>query len=168
MPFNYHLIIEDITEAERNSDVDDFLVNHDPNHDPAQNSNCELALTNNSETDKKKIDAAKKVLLEMVDIGFDIVTKEEAQNNYRKSIAVLIEAGFFLDNMKSSISKFFHSLDEELATFNKFRENIFNEASHRSSMILLQTSIQSKASEYTMASAKLTAQEHLVEELKAK
>ncbi|KAF3454098.1 hypothetical protein FNV43_RR04545 [Rhamnella rubrinervis] len=98
--FNSHLIIEDIIEAKRNSDVDDFLADHDP----AQNSDCELALTNNT----------------------------------------------------------------ELATFNKFHENIFDATSHRSSMISLQTSIQSKASEYTKASAKLIAQEHLVEELKAK
>ncbi|KAF3434657.1 hypothetical protein FNV43_RR21742 [Rhamnella rubrinervis] len=113
MPFNSHLIIEDITEAEGNSDVDDFLIDHDP----AQNSNCELALTNNFE---------------------------------------------------STISKFLHSLDEKLATFNKFRENIFDATSHCSSMISLQTSIQSKALEYTTASAKLTAQEHVVKELKAK
>ncbi|KAF3443344.1 hypothetical protein FNV43_RR13026 [Rhamnella rubrinervis] len=147
MPFNSHLIIEDITEAEHNSDVDDFLVDHDL----AQNSDCELALTNNSEliqSDKKKIDEAKKVLLEIVGIGFDIVTEEEARNNYCKSIAVLIDAGFFHDSMKSTISKFLHSLDEELTTFNKFHENIFDTASHRSSMISLQTSIQSKASEY--------------------
>ncbi|KAF3432608.1 hypothetical protein FNV43_RR27348 [Rhamnella rubrinervis] len=60
------------------------------------------------------------------------------------------------------------AIDEELATFNKCCENIFDAASHCSSMISLQTSIQSKASEYTMVSAKLTAQEHLVKELKAK
>ncbi|KAF3456043.1 hypothetical protein FNV43_RR00686 [Rhamnella rubrinervis] len=90
MPFNSHLIIEDIAEAERNSDVDDFLINHDPNHDPAPNFDCELALNlhiaevvephvfadlesffnqNSSaqvintqlvQTDKKKINAAKK------------------------------------------------------------------------------------------------------------
>ncbi|KAF3433618.1 hypothetical protein FNV43_RR24721 [Rhamnella rubrinervis] len=75
---------------------------------------------------------------------------------------------FITSSMKSAISKFLHSLDEELTTFNKFRENIFDAASHRSSMISLQTSIQSKATEYTIASAKLTTQEHLVEELKAK
>ncbi|KAF3433534.1 hypothetical protein FNV43_RR24636 [Rhamnella rubrinervis] len=148
MPFNSHLIIEDITKAEGNPEVDDFLVDHDP----AQNSDYELALTNS-----KKIDAAKKVLLETVGTGFDIVTEEEARNNYRKSIVVLTDAGFFPDSMKSSISKFLHTLDEELATFNKFRENIFDAASHRSSMISLQTSIQSKASEYTTTSAKLTA-----------
>ncbi|KAF3455884.1 hypothetical protein FNV43_RR00526 [Rhamnella rubrinervis] len=112
-PFNSHPIIEDITKAERNSDVDDFLIDHDP----TQNSDLELALTNNS---------------------------------------------------KFAISKFLHSLDKEPATFNQFHENIFDAASHRSSMISLQTSIQSKASEYTTASAKLTTQEHLVEELKAK
>ncbi|KAF3443105.1 hypothetical protein FNV43_RR17026 [Rhamnella rubrinervis] len=167
MPFNSHLIIEDITEAEHNSDVDDFLIDHDS----AQNFDCELALMNSFElvqSDKKKIDEAKKVLLEMVRTGFDIITEEEARNNYRKSIAVLIDVGFFLDSMKSTISKFLHSLNEELATFNKFCENIFDAASHHSSMISLQTSIQSKASEYTTASAKLTAQEHLVKELKAK
>ncbi|KAF3440768.1 hypothetical protein FNV43_RR19054 [Rhamnella rubrinervis] len=170
MPFNSHLIIEDITEPEHNSDVDNFLIDHGP----TQNSDCELALTNNSElhtaevvephvfvdlenffnqnpspqvintqlvqSDKKKINAAKKVLLEMVGTGFDI----------------------------SAISKFLHSLDEELATFNKFREKIFDAASHHSSMISLQTFIQSKASEYTTASAKLTAHEHVVKELKAK
>ncbi|KAF3438475.1 hypothetical protein FNV43_RR21237 [Rhamnella rubrinervis] len=133
MSFNSHLIIEDITEAERNSDVDDFLIDHDP----TQNSDCELALRNNSElhtaevvephvfgnlenffnqnpspqvvntqlaqSDKKKIDAVKKVLLEMVGTGFDIVTEEEAQNNFCKSIAVLIDTGFFPDSMKSAI-----------------------------------------------------------------
>ncbi|KAF3438272.1 hypothetical protein FNV43_RR21033 [Rhamnella rubrinervis] len=45
MPFNSHLIIEDITDAEGNSDVDDFLIDHDP----AKDSDFELALMNNSE-----------------------------------------------------------------------------------------------------------------------
>ncbi|KAF3431906.1 hypothetical protein FNV43_RR26642 [Rhamnella rubrinervis] len=176
MPFNSHLIIEDITEAEGNpefllqlhtakevvgphvfADLENFF-NQNP---PPQILNTQLV-----QSDKKKINAAKKVLLEMVGTGFDIVTEEEARNNYRKSIHT--DAGFFPDSMKSSISKFLHSLDEELATFNKFRENIFDAASHRSSMISLQTSIQSKASEYTTTSTKLTAQEHLVKELRAK
>ncbi|KAF3456010.1 hypothetical protein FNV43_RR00653 [Rhamnella rubrinervis] len=44
--FNSHLIIEDITEAEGNFDVYDFLVDYDPT---TQNFDYELALTNDSE-----------------------------------------------------------------------------------------------------------------------
>ncbi|KAF3434576.1 hypothetical protein FNV43_RR21661 [Rhamnella rubrinervis] len=119
-------------------------------------------------TNKKKIHVAKKVLIEMVDTRFDIITEEEAQNNYRKSLAILLDTGFFPDSMKPSISKFLNSLHKELVTFNKFCRNSFIASSHCSSMISLQISIQCKVSEYTTASAKLATQEYLVEELKAK
>ncbi|KAF3454081.1 hypothetical protein FNV43_RR04528 [Rhamnella rubrinervis] len=106
--FNSHIITEDITDTEVNSNVDNFLIDHDPT---SQNPDGELALMNDSElhmtgvvephvfaylesffnqyssaqvintqliqTDKKKIDAVKKVLLEIVGIEFDIITEEE-------------------------------------------------------------------------------------------
>ncbi|KAF3449899.1 hypothetical protein FNV43_RR05978 [Rhamnella rubrinervis] len=81
MPFNSHLIVKDITEAERNFDVDDFLVDHDP----AQNSDCELALTNNYESVeelKAKLTEAEDIyenLRRSIQHTIDEVEKEEKQ-----------------------------------------------------------------------------------------
>ena len=104
----------------------------------------------------------------MVGIGFDVVIKEDGRSDYQKSLTVLLDADFFPDSIRSSISKLLNSLDQEVATFTRFRDSIFDAVSHRSSMISLQTSIHSRASKYATVLADLAAQEHLVEELKTK
>ena len=86
----------------------------------------------------------------------------------KKSLTVLLDAGLFPDSIRSSISKHLNSLDQEVATFTRFRDSIFDAVSHRSSMNSLQTSIHSRASKYATISADLAAQERLIEELKAK
>ena len=104
----------------------------------------------------------------MIGTGFDIVTEEDGRNDYCTSFIVLLDSNIFLDSMSSFISKLFNSLDQEVAIFTSFCKSIFTAVSHYSSMISLQTSIHSKASEDATISADLVAQECLVEELKVK
>ena len=104
----------------------------------------------------------------MVGIEFDVVIEEDGRSDYQKSLTVLLDADFFPDSIRSSISKLLNSLDQEVATFTHFHDSIFDAVSHCSSMISLQTSIHSKASKYATVSVDLAAQDRLVEELKAK